>query len=83
MKKLIYRGENQLLSIIIRTKGQHNIHLQEWKTGGRNKNLEHILILGRISLSISKWICCAASNMYYLKKIHQVWYNVKFKEYYQ
>lgn len=51
MKKLIYWGENKILSIIIRTKGQHNIHLQEWKTGGRNKNLEHILILGRISLA--------------------------------
>lgn len=62
--------------------GQHNIHLQEWETGGRNKNSKHIPILGRIS-STSKWICYAASNTYYLNKIHQGWYNVKFKEYYQ
>lgn len=60
----VYLLEKKSDFIYIRRKGQHNIHLQEWETGGRNKNSKHILILGRMS-STSKWICYAASNTYY------------------
>lgn len=70
---------------IIRTRGQCNIHLQEQKVGGRNKNLGYILTLDRISLAfLSGFIMLG--EIYIIpsvRKVYPVWYNVKFKEYYR